>query len=51
MIRIKTVVKKSQKSFRGIHLYRPTKKQIEDALDRARSQGFKTIWIHKKKVF
>ena len=40
--------KKSDTLRRGIHLVSPTKIDLERAKERAYSQGFKTIWIHRK---
>lgn len=47
VIRIRKA-KKSDALRIGIHLLSPTKTDLERAKERAYSQGFKTIWIHRK---
>jgi len=33
----------------GIHLWKPSPKRIEDALDDAKRQGFSFVYVHKAK--
>jgi len=34
----------------GIHLLNPTKFELERAKEDAQIKGFKTIWVHRKKL-
>lgn len=47
MVKIRVTTAKRKMGARGIHLVDPTKTQIADAKERAVSQGFSTVWVHK----
>jgi hypothetical protein len=50
MVRVKRAKKRSQRYARGIHLIAPTKSEIEQAKSDALAKGFRTVWIHQKKM-
>lgn len=50
MAKILRVGKDEQRYNPGIHLFNPSKRELEDAKDRAASHGFETIYVHMDKV-
>ena len=48
MVRIIRTDKKGDYCKVGIHLYRPSKRKIEDAKEDALSKNFGVIYIHEK---
>lgn len=50
MVRAMKVRKKSQEMAQGIHLLNPTEQEIEMAKEDALAKGFKTVWIHNKRM-
>lgn len=48
MVRIIRTDKKGDYCKVGIHLYRPSKRKIEDAKEDAISKNFRVIYIHGK---
>jgi len=50
MVKLRIAKTKAQEHAQGIHILNPTQMEIENAKGDADAKGFKTIWIHKKKI-
>ena len=46
MVKVKRGTSKNVRAI-GIHLFDPTKRQVEDAKDDADSKGFPFVYVHK----
>jgi hypothetical protein len=50
MVRTIKVKKSSQMYARGIHIMNPSEFELEQAKQDAIAKGFKTVWVHNKKM-
>jgi hypothetical protein len=50
MVRTIKATKKEDEFKQGIHLINPTREEILDAKETALAKGFRTVWLHNKRM-